>query len=107
MSTALLPARNGSYAAMVSCCAPNPVHLTRLDTQVEDCYVWCELPANLSVWNDFSLCLRLNGGLNRSAGGASILGYKASASTFATGMGRVVSLAIVVTLLTHMLGGVL
>ena len=92
---------------MTICCAPNPVNLAKLDGETENCYAWCELPAKPPVWSEFSSCLRMNDAFNQSTGGVSISGFQSSASTLVTGTGRVVTLAMAVTLLTHVLGGVL
>lgn len=84
---AVVPA-NGSEDAMDNCCNSNTMH------QIQDCYIWCELPgAQLNMSKvaknqqaeQFSSCLRQHGGPERrlvgfyldssaSSKGASLLG---------------------------------
>lgn len=41
----VIPGSNASDPWMVSCCAPNPVHI------VNDCWEWCEITSDMASFN--------------------------------------------------------
>ena len=60
VSYAVVPSLSAPDTWMMQCCHPNPVHV------VEQCWEWCELPANLTkqgtdaAQNQFQGCLTAN-----------------------------------------------
>ncbi|WYZ42637.1 hypothetical protein EsH8_VI_000336 [Colletotrichum jinshuiense] len=90
---AVIPGRNTSDAAMVSCCAPNPVQLA------EGCYEWCELPDTYKgggISSSFGSCLTAN---HRNLNSSRILGVHTANSAAGkpgvtvTGLGMLALLA--------------
>lgn len=78
LTYAVIPGTNTSAPWMVTCCAPNPVHL------VSDCWLWCEITSDMISYNitspgdhgdealgDFDTCLV---GMNRPLNESSISG---------------------------------
>jgi len=96
ISVGLTPARESTREPMNTCCSPNPAQLE------EGCYYWCQLPEKYADGKGFSSCLRSNTAYLGSGNDSSvpILGYHlAGASNLATGIGKTLFWAAVVTAL--------
>ncbi|KAK0640731.1 hypothetical protein B0T16DRAFT_460888 [Cercophora newfieldiana] len=78
ITTVFIPGSNASNPSMTTCCAPNPVKVSK------GCYEWCEVPksrlhnsSQREIEGDFVTCLSANG-LNVSQ--SSILGVHVATS---------------------------